>query len=318
MAKDRLLLSVVCPAFEEEQVLACFHLALADALRPVHEAFDIEIIYVDDGSRDRTFEVIRELAVHDQRVRGISLSRNFGQQAALTAGLESARGDAVVMLDSDLQHPPTLIPLLVAQWQAGYDVVQTVRDDDLNSSRFKRLSSRAFYQVLQYLSDLEVRPAAADFRLLSRRALDSLLRMDESHRYLRGMVQWIGFRVAEIRFRPDARPAGKSKYTLSKMLRLAFDGLYSFSRAPLRLGVSVGLAMTALSLLATLGLALTNGGGFWIAAVLVTGHAILASLFTVLGAIGEYVSRTYEQCKRRPLYVIQQEIPARTNQRLAA
>jgi dolichol-phosphate mannosyltransferase len=318
MANDRLLLSVVCPAFEEEEVLACFHLALANALRTLHETFVIEIIYVDDGSRDRTFEVIRELAANDQRVRGISLSRNFGHQAALTAGLESARGDAVVMLDSDLQHPPTLIPRLIAQWQAGYDVVQTVRDDDGNSSWFKRLSSRVFYKVLRRLSELEVRPAAADFRLLSRRALDSLLRMNESHRYLRGMVQWLGFRVAEVSFRPDVRRAGVTKYTLRKMLRLAFDGLYSFSRAPLRLGVSVGLSMTALSLFATLGLTLTKGGGFWIAAVLIAAHAMVGSLFAVLGAIGEYVSRTYDECKKRPLYVIQQEIPARTNQRLAA
>jgi dolichol-phosphate mannosyltransferase len=313
-----MLLSIVCPAYEEEQVLGAFHAALSDAIAPLVVHFQIEIVYVDDGSSDRTFDVIRDLAKNDSRVRGLSLSRNFGHQAALSAGLANARGDAIVMLDTDMQHPPTLIPALVDQWRSGFDVVQTIRADDSKLSWFKRISSRFFYRVMGYFSDVEIRPAAADFRLMSRRALDALLQMGESHRFLRGMVRWLGFRVAEIPFEPQARQAGVSKYTLRKMLRLAFDGLYSFSRAPLRLAVTAGFAATCLSLLASLLYTWAHGGGMLFTCLLLAVHLVPAALFAAIGVVGEYVWRIHEECKRRPLYVVKAETPEATGSRRKA
>jgi polyisoprenyl-phosphate glycosyltransferase len=308
---DRLLLSIVCPAYQEEDVLPAFHRALADALAPLVADYRIEILYVDDGSRDRTLDVLRALTTTDGRVRYLSLSRNFGHQAALTAGIEHARGDAVVTLDTDLQHPPALIPTLVARWREGYDVVLTLRADDRRLGLFKRLTSGGFYRLLRRWSDVDVRAAASDFRLLSRKALEGLLALHESHRYLRGMVQWLGFRVTEVPFRPDARRAGASKYTLSKMVHLAADGLFSFSRVPLRLSVGLGLGVTGVSLLLCLAAVFSRGGPIDLLLVCLVGavHAVGASLLTAIGVLGEYVGRIYEESKRRPIYLLKDASP---------
>jgi polyisoprenyl-phosphate glycosyltransferase len=309
--QERSLVSIVCPAYQEEAVLPAFHRALADALAPLAAECDIEILYVDDGSRDRTLEVLRALATMDGRVRYLSLSRNFGHQAALTAGMEHARGDAVVTLDTDLQHPPNLIPALVARWRDGYDVVLTLRADDRRLGLFKRMTSGSFYRVLRRWSEVDVRAAASDFRLLSRKAVDALLTLEESHRYLRGMVQWLGFRVAEVPFRPDARGAGASKYTLAKMLHLAADGLFSFSRVPLRLSVGLGLGVTGVSLLLCVTAVFARGGpSDWLTLCLVGAvHAVGACILAAVGVVGEYVGRIYEECKRRPIYVLKDASP---------
>jgi dolichol-phosphate mannosyltransferase len=305
------LISIVCPAYQEEEVLPLFHAALVEAIEPLAAEFELEILYVDDGSRDGTLDVIRRLAVADPRVRYLSLSRNFGHQAALTAGLEHARGDAVVSLDSDLQHPPALIPALVARWREGHDVVLTIRADDARLGRFKRWSARAFYRVLAWCSKLDVRPSASDFRLLSRAAVDGLLRLRESHRYLRGMVQWLGFRVAEVPFEPDARRAGKSKYTLRRMVRFALDGLLSFSPVPARLATAGGLAVTALSwvlsVVATLALAPIAEPPARLALIGLTAlHLVAGCGLVAAGVIGEYLVRIYEQAKGRPVYVLKE------------
>ncbi|MDB5306559.1 MAG: hypothetical protein JWO38_761 [Gemmataceae bacterium] len=304
-------LSIVCPAYQEEEVLPLFHAALVAAVEPLTAECDLEILYVDDGSRDGTLGVIRQLAAADPRVRYLSLSRNFGHQAALTAGLEHARGDAVVSLDSDLQHPPALIPELVARWREGFDVVLTIRADDARLGWFKRVSSRVFYRVLARCSDLDVRPAASDFRLMSRAAVDGLLRLQEAHRYLRGMVQWLGFRVAEVPFRPEARRAGVSKYTLRRMVRFALDGLLSFSPAPVRVVVGAGLAVTVLSwaasVAATLALFPAAEPTARVAVVGLTAlHAVGGCLLAAAGVIGEYLVRIYEQAKGRPVYVLKE------------
>lgn len=305
----RPLVSIVCPAFEEEAVLPEFHCALSDALNGLLDQFRFEIVYVDDGSRDRTYETLRDIAEFDQRVRVFSLSRNFGHQAALTAGLDHAAGEAIVTLDSDLQHPPSLIPQLIAQWRRGFDVVQTIRAGEPAAGWWKRTTSAAFYRLLRRWTDLDVRPAGADFRLLSRRALDGLCSMRESHRYLRGMIQWMGFRVAEVPFAPDPRRAGVSKYTWAKMVRLALDGLCSFSRAPLRLAVAAGIAATSFSLLASLVLLVVRMRDWPVAAVVTAGHLVLLALFATVGVLGEYVGRVYEECKHRPPYLIQDAFP---------
>lgn len=306
---ERPLISIVCPAYQEEEVLPLFHTALVRGLEPLAIDYDLEILYVDDGSSDGTLDVMRRLASEDSRVRYFSLSRNFGQQAALSAGLEQARGDAVVSLDTDLQHPPRLIAELVTEWRKGADVVHTIRAEDLRLSWFKRTTSRLFYRVLAACSDLEVRAGASDFRLLSRRALDAFLQLRESHRYVRGMVQWLGFRSAEVRFEPDARGAGVSKYTLSRLLRLALDGLLSFSPVPYRFAVGTGLAITAASGAASIVAVLALvGWGDPVGRVGVIGlaamHLVASSILLAAGMLGEYVFRIYEQSKDRPAYLI--------------
>jgi dolichol-phosphate mannosyltransferase len=312
MASEPPLLSVVCPAFDEEEVLPRFHAELNLALQPLAGRYRIEIIYVDDGSRDGTLGVLRQTSAADNRVRYLSLSRNFGHQAALTAGLEHARGDAVVTLDSDGQHPPSLIPTLVERWRTGADVVVAVRGGDRRLGPFKRLTSALFYRLLRRFSDLDVRDGVADFRLLSRRATDALIRLRESHRYLRGMIQWLGFAVDEVPYAPEARGAGASKYTLRKMLRLAGDGLFSFSRAPLRLSVLAGLTVTAASLLAAVAVALLRGSlsDPVLLTLLVGMHVVVGSLFAAIGVLGEYVARVHEEAKDRPIYVLKEVSPA--------
>ncbi len=316
MEKALPLLSVVSPAYQEEEVLPAFHASLSRALAPLAAGFEIEILYVDDGSTDGTLAVLRRLAADDPRVRFLSLSRNFGHQAALTAGLEHARGDAVVSLDSDLQHPPALIPGLVERWRQGYDAVLTERQDAAESGWFKRRSSAGFYWLLARLSDTPVSPAASDFRLLSRRALDALLQMRECHRFLRTMVNWLGFPVTTIPYQAAPRAAGRPRYTLRRMLRLAGDGLVSFSRLPLRLPLLVGPGLLLLGLIGLVGLAVAGlagrGAGAWpVYSVALLTLALNGLVLTSLGVMGEYVGRVYEQVKQRPIYLLKETSPGR-------
>lgn len=311
MSQPRPLLSVVCPAFDEEDVLPLFHHELLDALRPLRADLDIEIIYVDDGSSDGTLGILRQLTRGDGSVRYRSLSRNFGHQAALLAGLAAARGDAVVSLDCDLQHPPSLIPTLVSQWRQGVDVVLTIRADDHRLPWLKRLTSRWFYRVMRRCSGLDVRASASDFRLLSRRAVDALLSMREARPFLRGMVQWLGLPTTEVHFEPDERRAGVSKYTLRRMLRLAADGLFAFSRLPIRLAVGGGLGMLAVSfvLCVLAWFRCDSAGGLATLLLMIAASVHLASA-AVLGAVGvagETLVRGYEQALGRPTFVIKEE-----------
>jgi glycosyltransferase involved in cell wall biosynthesis len=310
MARERQTVSIVCPAFNEEEVLPHFHRELSAALAALEDRFAFEILYVDDGSRDGTLAVLRGLAARDGRARYLSFSRNFGHQAALTAGLEHARGDAVVTMDSDLQHPPELLPRLLEKWQEGSEVVLTIRAEDPRLGLGKRLTSRLFYRVMRLLSSTDIRVAAADYRLLSRKAVDALLRLRESHRFLRGMVQWLGFPSAEVAFEPAGRRAGVSKYGLRRMLSLAGDGILSFSRVPLRITTALGLTAASFGLLYAGyvgGRAVLAGGGCggW-EAVLVTTHLLGGAILCALGLVGEYVGRIYEQVKGRPLYVLKE------------
>jgi dolichol-phosphate mannosyltransferase len=308
-------LSVVCPIYEEEEVLPCFHAELTAELAKLPAGYDVEIIYIDDGSRDRTLPILRMLAATDARVRYLSLSRNFGQQAALTAGLEHARGDVVVSMDSDLQHPPAVIPRLLERWKEGYDVVLTLREDDPRLGRMKRWTAAAFYKVMRLLSDTEMRAAASDFRLLSRKALDALLRLNETHRFLRGMVGWLGFPTATVTFALGGRGAGSSKYTFRKMMALAVDAMLSFSKVPLRLTLFGGAALLGVGLLLLLGACgrgLFVGGVDWgWTALMVTMLLVGGSMLCGLGVVGEYVGRIYEQVKGRPLYLLKEASPER-------
>jgi glycosyltransferase involved in cell wall biosynthesis len=322
MNSARRLVSVVCPAFQEEDVLPIFHRELCQVLGGLEAAYRFEIIYVDDGSRDGTLECLRRLAQVDPRVRYLSLSRNFGHQAALTAGLEHATGDAVISMDADLQHPPPVVPLLLEKWRAGNDVVITIRQEDQELSLFKRFSSRTFYQALALISTTEVRLAAADFRLMSRAAVQAFLQLREQHRFVRGMVQWLGFRTAEVSFMPDRRRAGQSKYTLKRMLRLAGDGLFSFSSLPLRLPLIAGLAVWGLGAmhLAACILAVVFGKSaidFGLQYLLLLGEFIGGGLLCGLGILGEYVGRIYDEVKRRPVYVVKEASALGANEHVA-
>jgi dolichol-phosphate mannosyltransferase len=320
MVSDAVRLSIVCPAFNEENVLPLFHRELSAVLALLEDDYDVEVLYVDDGSRDRTLEVIKELAADDHRVRYLSFSRNFGQQAALTAGLEHAIGDVVITLDSDLQHPPALIPVLLKKWREGNEVVVTIRQEDPRLGLGKRLTSRLFYRLLRLCSDTVVRAGTADYRLLSRKAVNGLLRLREQHRFLRGLVPWLGFRTAEVVFQPARRPAGASKYTLSRMLALAGDGLVSFSRKPLRLALFLGLAAFVLGVVyagyvAWRGLCTPQAVDGTTALLLLV--ALLFDGFTLcaVGLVGEYVGRIYDQVKGRPLYLLQESSDKRTEAR---
>src|SRR5438309_3229014 len=250
MADETQLLCVVTPCYNEEEVIEKFYEALKPVLKSL-PGLNHRIIFVDDGSRDRTLEKLNALGARDSAVHVYALSRNFGHQIALTAGLEHARGDAVIMMDSDLQHPPALIPELLRKWKEGFDVVLTVRQDDPHLGVFKRWSSKWFYRLMSWLSDTEIRMSAADYRLMSRRALDRLLELHETHRFLRGLVAWLGFPSAEVSFQPVSRRAGVSKYTFRRMANFAFDGLMSFSKVPLRLSLVLGLGAVGFSLLFT-------------------------------------------------------------------
>jgi dolichol-phosphate mannosyltransferase len=305
-------LSIVCPAFQEEAVLPLFHAELCEVLRELGGAYQIEILYIDDGSRDNTLGVLRHLSWADDRVRYLSFSRNFGKEAALTAGLEHARGDAIITLDSDLQHPPALIPTLLARWQEGHDIVLTLREDEPGMSRLKKWSSRAFHKVMGWLGEVDVRSSASDYRLLSRRAAAAVLGLRESQRFLRGLVSWVGFHTTTVRFQVERRRAGASKFTLLPLLRLAADGLLSFSRAPLRASLVVGLVVALTGLLFGAGAlvaALCDGGSWSLLTLLGALFLLSGTVLCFLGVVGEYVGRVYEEVKGRPLYLVKEGSP---------
>jgi dolichol-phosphate mannosyltransferase len=303
-------LSIVCPAYEEEEVLPRFHAELCGVLAGLEGEYDIEIVYVDDGSRDGTLAYLRSLAVADPRVRFLSLSRNFGHQAALTAGLEHATGDLIVSLDSDLQHPPELIPILLERWKEGHDIVLTLRENDPRLSYFKRLSSTGFYKAMRHLSDTEVRMSASDFRLMTRKAVDALLQLHETHRFLRGMVNWLGFPTATVPFQPASRGGGVSKYTLRRMANFAVDALLSFSKVPLRLSGFAGMCFVIVGALfgvvAAMQTVFTEAGALNSATVLTAVFVVGGCTLCSLGIVGEYVGRIYDQVKARPLYVLKE------------
>lgn len=307
------LLSIVVPVYNEEGCLVLFHSELAAALKPL--GVRREIIYVDDGSTDGTLSVIEGLRRNDPAVAAVLLSRNFGHQTALTAGMDLAAGDAIVTLDSDLQHPPALIPELVARWRAGAKVVHAVRQDTEDASWLKSWTSGAFYRIINALSPTPVAANAADFRLLDRQAVDLLKSMKEQHRFLRGMIGWLGLPEDSISFVAPPRAAGRSKYTWRKMTRMATDGIVSFSIKPLRAALWLGVVSIGLnSIYAAYVLFM-----FFFHDVLIKGWAslILVVMFIgsiqliLLGIIGEYIGRTYEQVKARPLYVVDKLLPRR-------
>ena len=301
------LLSVVAPLFNEEESLEEFHRRTSETLNGTN----YELILVDDGSSDRTALILKAIASRDERVRVISLSRNFGHQAALTAGLDHAEGDVVVMLDADLQDPPELIPEMVERWRSGSDVVYAVRKARSGETRFKLFTARWFYKIFSKLTRIHLAPNAGDYRLLDRRALDALLSMRERNRFLRGMSVWVGFEQSAVTYSRDARFAGETKFTPRKMLRFSLDAISSFSHLPLQLATLLGFIFSTVAFLA-----IPVAIGFRIAGEFVPGITTVLLVVLLLGGIqlitvgiiGEYLGRVYDEVKQRPLYLVKERL----------
>ncbi|MBN1671899.1 MAG: glycosyltransferase family 2 protein [Kiritimatiellae bacterium] len=309
---DAPALSIVVPCCNEQPSLRELHGRVTAVCRRLALA-PYEFLLVDDGSTDGTWPLIRELAACDPCVVGIALSRNHGHQLALTAGLSVASGARIFVLDADLQDPPELLEDMLAAMDRGADVVYGVRRHRAGETRFKRWTAAGFYRLLNRLSDVPIPVDAGDFRLMSRRVVDVLLRMPERHRFIRGMVSWVGFRQVPLPYDRAPRVAGESKYPFVKMLRFAFDGITGFSAKPLRLAIWLGFGMTALSiglivysLVSWLCLGAVRGWTSLLASVSLIG----GMQFIVLGLIGDYLARIYEQSKNRPLFVIRDIVSA--------
>lgn len=304
------VISIAIPVLNEVENIPVLFDHLKTVLRGLPYTF--EIVFVDDGSTDGTYRAIKELEQRDHRIKAISFSRNFGHQAALTAGLQYATGNAVITMDGDLQHPPSLIPMLIEKWREGFEIVYTTRESTADESGFKKMTSRLFYRLINAFSDTPIQTYAADFRLLDRTVVNSLNRLQERDRFLRGLIGWMGYTSVGIPFTADARKAGTSKYTTRKMFKFAIDGILSFSAAPLHLATYLGIVVSFFSFL----YGLYSIYAFFFTARTIPGWTSL--LVTVLflggiqlvciGLLGEYLIRIYNEAKGRPLYIVKDSI----------
>jgi polyisoprenyl-phosphate glycosyltransferase len=303
---DDLNISIVIPVYNEVEVLPTLYHRLTRVLEGLGESY--EIIFVNDGSDDGSLAFLRELRAGDARVKLLGLSRNFGHQIAITAGLDHSSGQAAVVMDADLQDPPEVIPQLIEQWHKGYDIVFAVREKRHGEGLFKRATAALFYRLLRRMTSTEIPVDVGDFRLMSRKAIDTLTRMRERSRFIRGLAGWIGFRQTSVPYARDERYAGTTKYPLKKMVRFAFNGLVSFSLVPLQVASYLGFAVSSVSFL-------YMAYAVWLK--LFTDRTILgwtsvmvAVLFLggvqllCLGIVGEYLGRIYEEVKQRPLYIV--------------
>ena len=314
-------ISIVLPCYNEEEVIPATLARLA-RFCDTQVMFDFELIFVDDGSRDRTAELLGAAARRNGRIKVLKFARNFGHQIAVTAGMDAATGDAVVLMDADLQDPPEVIARMIEKWQEGHDVVYATRTSRAGESRLKLTTARVFYRLLNRLSEVPIPLDTGDFRLMSREVVEVLKDMPERHRFVRGMVSWVGFRQAALPYERAERAAGRSKYPLRKMLRFATDGILSFSVKPLQVAIALGLASAAVALVGIIyALVMRIFTSTWvegwtalmIAVLFLGGVQLLA-----LGLLGEYIGRIYTEVKRRPLYVVRERIGFETLEAPAA
>lgn len=306
------LISVVVPCFNEEAVIVATYRRLVGVLESVGPKADFELIFVDDGSRDRTLEILRDLQASDRRMRVLAFSRNFGHQIAVTAGLEHAIGDAVVLIDADLQDPPEVIREMVLRWRHGVDVAYGVRVGREGETKFKLWTAKVFYRSINRVAEVPIPLDTGDFRLMDRAVVNALLSMPERDRFVRGMVAWVGFRQEPVTYKRAARLAGQTKYPLGKMIRFALDGILSFSLAPLRLAIWLGFATAGMAMLgliyALFMRLLTN---IWVTGwtlLFIACSSIGGIQLVCLGVLGEYIGRIYGEVKRRPLYVVRERL----------
>jgi glycosyltransferase involved in cell wall biosynthesis len=298
--------SLVVPIFNEEETLS----ELARRLTLLLDALDgpAEVVLVDDGSSDRSYDLMVSARETDPRFKVLRLSRNFGHQIAITAGMDAAAGNAVIVMDADLQDPPEVVLEMAARWREGFDVIYGVREGRPGDTRFKKATASAFYRFLRRVSNIDVPLDVGDFRLVDRRALEAFKSMRETNRYVRGMFSWIGFRQVGVTFQRDERFAGDTKYPLTKMLKFATDGVVSFSAAPLRLALNLGFAVSALSFALGVLAVILKLAGFYSIPGLASIAVFVAFLggiqLLVLGLMGEYIARIHDEVKDRPLYLV--------------
>lgn len=306
-----MLVTVIVPCFNEEQVVNTAYERLSSVLAGTRD-LTYELIFVNDGSQDQTQQLLNTLQLRDPHVRVLRLSRNFGHQIAVTAGIEEASGDAVVIIDADLQDPPEIIPEMIQRWREGNHVVYGIRAEREGESKFKLWTAKLFYRIINRLSDTKIPVDAGDFRLLDRKVVEVLKAMPERARFLRGMVSWAGFSQTSVTYQRAPRHAGESKYPLAKMIRFALDGITSFSLVPLKLAIWTGFLAIWIAVFGIivaildrlLEKGLTRGWASLFVAVLFMGGIQLVSL----GIIGEYLGRIYTEVKRRPLYAVQERL----------
>ena len=303
---DRPVYSVVAPVYNEEALVTEFCQRALAALEPLGEPF--EIVLVNDGSRDHSPDIIRQLHEQDPRIKVVNFSRNFGHQIAITAGMDYAQGQAVTVIDSDLQDPPEVIPRMIDEWKRGYQVVFGVRGEREGETAFKLATASVFYRLIRKITNVDIPLDAGDFRLMDRRVVDALNSMREQKRFMRGLSVWVGFRQIGVTYKRDARKAGETKYPLKKMIRFALDGITAFSYLPLQLATFMGFLIAGLSvigMIVAILLRLSNihaleGQTTTLVTVLFLGGVQLI----FLGVLGEYLGRIYDEVKRRPLYIV--------------
>ncbi|MEA5115131.1 MAG: glycosyltransferase family 2 protein [Geobacteraceae bacterium] len=307
------MLSIVVPIYFEEDTLPQFYDRLKGVMEQLASAAKYELIFVNDGSTDRSLDLLRQLSRDDNSIRVIGFSRNFGHQVAITAGIDHAQGDAVVVIDGDLQDPPEVIPEMFAKWQDGYKVVYGVRNSRKGESAFKLITARVFYRCINYLSDVHLPLDAGDFRLMDRVVVDALCSIREENRYIRGLVSWVGFPQFALSYDRDSRYAGETKFNLRKMLKFAFDGITGFSDRPLRISSKLGILCTITSFAMIIWLIYSKitspsstiqGWTSLLVVVLFLGGIQLLSI----GLLGEYIGRIHRETKKRPLYVVAEKI----------
>ena len=304
-AGARPVYSIVAPIFNEAEIIPSFYERVVAVMESLDEPF--ELVLVNDGSRDDSFATMQALHERDPRVRVVDFSRNFGHQIAISAGLDHARGDAVIIIDSDLQDPPEVIPQLVSRWKDGAEVVFAQRTTRRGETRFKLWTAAAFYRLIERITSVDIPRNTGDFRLLDRRVVDALVAMREHHRFMRGLSVWVGFRQEAVPYDRQERFAGETKYPLRKMIRFSLDAITGFSFAPLQLATSFGFALAGLSLIGILVAIVARVFG---GAIQGQGTTLIAVLFLggiqliFLGVIGEYLGRIYDEVRARPLYIV--------------
>ncbi|MBX7233747.1 MAG: glycosyltransferase family 2 protein [Caldilineales bacterium] len=306
----RPIISVVAPVFNEEPILHELYHRLRETMDGIGEPW--ELVFVNDGSRDGSYAIMRELHDQDPRVRVVNFSRNFGHQIAITAGADYAQGDAVVIIDADLQDPPSLIADMVAKWRQGYEVVYAVRAKRHGETWFKLFTAHFFYRLIRGITGVNIPVDTGDFRLLDRKAVEALKSMREHHRFMRGMSSWVGYRQTGIEYVRAERFAGETKYPLKKMIRFALDGITSFSYLPLQLATYAGFIIAAISvlgILVTVALRLSGSQAFYGQATTLVMVLFLGGIQLIsLGIIGEYLGRIYDEVKKRPLYIVSEAL----------
>lgn len=309
MEREHAVYSVVVPMFNEELVIYETYKRLKKIMDTVQEEY--EIIFVDDGSKDNTTEIVKSICKKDNHAKLIVLSRNFGHQIAITAGMDYARGKAIIVIDADLQDPPEVIPEMIKKWKEGYHVVYGKRLKRKEESIFKKATAKVFYRFLKILSEVEIPVDTGDFRLIDRKVCDALRSIPEHNRYVRGLISWLGFKQIGVEYVRDGRFAGKTKYTLKKMIKLASDGITSFSNKPLKISTFIGIFLSLFStslILTLIFISIFSNVVIPIWLSMLSGVLLINGLlFIMVGILGAYIGRIYDEVKSRPLYIINEK-----------